>query len=155
MKHLDLFLTDAQLASEIARCVYCEEKPCTEACPADCSPADFLMAAKGGTPADLARSAALIMTKNPLGGVCGLVCPDRFCMAACSRKEFDGPIDIPQVQATIVQMAKRVPEAVIQEDQALLMYFDNASLMLGERPKSSALTMRRRGREGVAMQMTR
>ena len=30
---------------------------------------------------------------------------------------------------TIVQMAKRVPEAVIQEDQALLMYFDNASLM--------------------------
>jgi hypothetical protein len=34
--------------------------------------------------------------------------------------------------ATIVQMAKRVPDAVIQEDQALLMYFDNASLMLGE-----------------------
>jgi DNA-directed RNA polymerase subunit RPC12/RpoP len=34
--------------------------------------------------------------------------------------------------ATIVAMAKRVPEAVIQEDQALLMYFDNASLMLGE-----------------------
>lgn len=33
---------------------------------------------------------------------------------------------------TIVQMARRVPEAVIQEDQALLMYFDNASLMLGE-----------------------
>ena len=28
---------------------------------------------------------------------------------------------------TIVQMAKRVPEAVIQEDPALLMYFDNAS----------------------------
>jgi DNA modification methylase len=33
---------------------------------------------------------------------------------------------------TIVQMAKRVPEAVIQEDHALLMYFDNASLLLGE-----------------------
>jgi DNA modification methylase len=34
--------------------------------------------------------------------------------------------------ATIVQTAKRVPEAVIQEDQALLMYFDNASLLLGD-----------------------
>ena len=33
---------------------------------------------------------------------------------------------------TIVQMAKRIPEAVIHEDQALLMYFDNASLMLGD-----------------------
>lgn len=32
----------------------------------------------------------------------------------------------------IVQMAKRAPETVIQEDPALLMYFDNASLMLGE-----------------------
>jgi 16S rRNA G966 N2-methylase RsmD len=33
---------------------------------------------------------------------------------------------------TIVQMAKRVPDAVIQEDSALLMYFDNASLLNGE-----------------------
>ena len=29
---------------------------------------------------------------------------------------------------TIVEMAKRVPEAVIEEDQALLMYYDNALL---------------------------
>lgn len=34
--------------------------------------------------------------------------------------------------STIVQMAKRVPEAVIQEDQALLMYFDNALMRTGE-----------------------
>jgi hypothetical protein len=33
---------------------------------------------------------------------------------------------------TIVQMAKRVPDAVIQEDQALLMYFDNALMRVGE-----------------------
>jgi len=33
---------------------------------------------------------------------------------------------------TIVDMAKRIPESVIQEDQALLMYFDNASLLKGE-----------------------
>jgi hypothetical protein len=33
---------------------------------------------------------------------------------------------------SIIQLAKRVPEAVIEEDQALLMYFDNASLLVGE-----------------------
>ena len=33
---------------------------------------------------------------------------------------------------TIIQIAKRVPEAAIEEDQALLMYFDNASLLAGE-----------------------
>lgn len=34
--------------------------------------------------------------------------------------------------ATIVQIAKRIPDAVIQEDQSLLMYFDNASLLMGD-----------------------
>jgi hypothetical protein len=33
---------------------------------------------------------------------------------------------------TILQMAKRVPEAVIQEDSMLLMYYDNASIRTGE-----------------------
>lgn len=33
---------------------------------------------------------------------------------------------------TIVQMSKRVPDAIILEDQALLMYLDNASTMMGE-----------------------
>jgi hypothetical protein len=33
---------------------------------------------------------------------------------------------------TIIQMAKRVPEVVIQEDPALLMYYDNALMRKGE-----------------------
>ncbi len=101
-----LFMTKKQLETELLRCEYCEEKPCKEACPANCSPFDFIMAARVGNPSDIKRSAGEIMHANPLGGVCGLVCPDRFCMAACSRKKFDGSINIPQVQATLVEMAK-------------------------------------------------
>ncbi|MBK7032429.1 MAG: DNA methylase [Ignavibacteria bacterium] len=37
-----------------------------------------------------------------------------------------------QDYTTIVQMGKRVPEAVIQEDQAILMYYDNALMRTGE-----------------------
>jgi DNA modification methylase len=37
-----------------------------------------------------------------------------------------------QDYSTIVQMAKRVPEAAIQEDAALLMYYDNALMRTGE-----------------------
>ncbi len=37
-----------------------------------------------------------------------------------------------QDYATIIQMAKRVPNAVIQEDPALLMYYDNALMRAGE-----------------------
>ena len=40
-----MILTDAQLFSEISRCEFCENKPCKNACPCDCSPADFMMAA--------------------------------------------------------------------------------------------------------------
>jgi NADPH-dependent glutamate synthase beta subunit-like oxidoreductase/dihydroorotate dehydrogenase len=101
-----LFMTPTQLQTELLRCEYCEEKPCREACPVNCSPADFIMAARVGYSSDFQRSAAEIMQANPLGGVCGMVCPDTLCMAACTRKKFDGPINIPLVQATIVEMAR-------------------------------------------------
>ena len=103
-----LFMTKKQLETELLRCEYCEEKPCQEACPANCSPFDFIMAARGGSNSDIQRSAGEIMHANPLGGVCGLVCPDNLCMAACSRKKFDGSINIPKVQATVVEMAKQL-----------------------------------------------
>ncbi len=112
-KVLSLIMTPAQLQTELLRCEFCEEKPCREACPVNCSPADFIMAARVGNQSDLRRSAAEIMHANPLGGVCGMVCPDNLCMAACTRKKFDGPINIPLVQATVVEMAKNhsgIPE---------------------------------------------
>jgi dihydropyrimidine dehydrogenase (NAD+) subunit PreT len=108
MKRSDGCLTDAQLRTELSRCEYCEEKPCQKACPADCSPADFIMAARVGEKSDYRRAAALIMGANPLGGVCGVVCPDYFCVKACSRRKFDTPINIPAVQATVIKMANEV-----------------------------------------------
>ncbi|MCX7959035.1 MAG: endolytic transglycosylase MltG [Deltaproteobacteria bacterium] len=108
------FLTDAQLLSEIERCEFCEEKPCKKACPADCSPADFIMAVKKFYNSDFERAAALIYSANPLGGICGAVCPDRHCMAACSRKTFDNPVNIPAVQATIIEKAKEMNLSLYQ-----------------------------------------
>ena len=104
--HLPGILTDAQLKAELVKCEYCEEKPCREACPAHCSPADFIMAARGGTAADFRRSALMILGANPLGTVCGIVCPDQFCMKACVYNGFTTPVAIPAVQATIITRAR-------------------------------------------------
>jgi NADPH-dependent glutamate synthase beta subunit-like oxidoreductase/dihydroorotate dehydrogenase/Pyruvate/2-oxoacid:ferredoxin oxidoreductase delta subunit len=115
MKKADGSLTDAQFRSELERCLYCEEKPCQAACPADCSPADFIMAARVGERSDYRRSGALILGANPLGWVCGVVCPDYFCMKACSRRTFDRPIDIPAVQATVMKKANEAGLATFKQ----------------------------------------
>lgn len=108
MRHGREFLTEAQLRAEIEKCEYCREKPCREACPADCSPADFIMAVRVGAPSDYRRAAALIMGTNPLGGVCGAVCPERLCVQACVKETLDRPVRIPAVQAEIIRRAKRL-----------------------------------------------
>jgi NADPH-dependent glutamate synthase beta subunit-like oxidoreductase/dihydroorotate dehydrogenase/Pyruvate/2-oxoacid:ferredoxin oxidoreductase delta subunit len=101
-------LTEAQLGAELEKCEFCREKPCREACPADVSPADFIMAARVGAPSDYRRAAALIMGVNPLGGVCGAVCPERYCVEACARAGVDSPVRIPAVQAEIIRRANRL-----------------------------------------------
>jgi len=101
-------MTRAQLQSELDRCEYCEEKPCRDACPATCSPADFIMAARKGAPSDFQRAAGLILSHNPMGATCGITCPDTHCMAACTRTRFDRSIEIPACQTSIIMRAKEL-----------------------------------------------
>ena len=108
MRHSGGFLTEAQLRAEIEHCEFCREKSCREACPADCSPADFIMAVKVGAPSDYRRAAALILGANPLGGVCGAVCPDKHCVQACVKAILNRPVRIPAVQAEIIRRAKKL-----------------------------------------------
>lgn len=114
----DLILPDAQFEAELWRCEFCEEQPCRtgclegdtcgNGCPADVSPPDFIMAARGGKPSDIRRAAAIILSANPFGGVCGMVCPDRHCMATCVHENLDRPINIPALQATIIHKARQL-----------------------------------------------
>ena len=99
-------LSEAQLQKEVEKCLNCHEKPCKDKCPVDCSPADFILAVRSGKDSDYKRAAGQIMEMNPLGGVCGVVCPDEHCMSACARSGIDVPVDIPAVQASIVNIAR-------------------------------------------------
>lgn len=98
--------TRPDITPELSRCLSCRAKPCEKACPLNVSPCDFIKAAKAG---DYQTAAFLIANKNPLAQTCGLVCPDRFCQAACIRKKIDRSIEIPCLQAQIIHLAGMPP----------------------------------------------
>ncbi|MBN1899612.1 MAG: FAD-dependent oxidoreductase [Spirochaetes bacterium] len=107
-KNNNYFFSEAQFKYQVEKCEYCEHKNCTEKCPANCSPMDFIKAASVGEPSDIKRSAALIMQMNPFGGVCGMTCPERHCMSGCTKKEWDASIDIPDIQSSIIEQAHKL-----------------------------------------------
>jgi NADPH-dependent glutamate synthase beta subunit-like oxidoreductase/dihydroorotate dehydrogenase/Pyruvate/2-oxoacid:ferredoxin oxidoreductase delta subunit len=76
------------------------------------------MAAAKGRSSDYKRAAALILTRNCLGGICGAVCPDKHCQAACVHRKLDTYVEIPSVQAAIVARARKYDTApVLQETE--------------------------------------
>jgi len=100
------YMSDGELQHELDKCLRCPSKPCKSGCPVACSPADFITASLLNNPSDLKRAADMIMSQNPWGGVCGVVCSDQHCMAACVRKDIDTPVNIPKIQAAIIHRAR-------------------------------------------------
>lgn len=96
----NLYLTRPQLNAELNRCLSCKKQPCMKACPIKCNPQEFIRLAKEGNFSEAAES---ILSRNPLGQTCGLVCPNKFCMKACTRANIDFAINIPKVQATLLE----------------------------------------------------
>lgn len=96
----NLYLNKAQLKAELDRCLNCKNQPCMNACPVNCNPQEFINHAKSG---EYKEAVKTISRNNPLGQTCGLICPDKFCMRACTRSKIDFAINIPKVQATLLQ----------------------------------------------------
>lgn len=99
----NLYLNKTQFNAELEKCLKCPAKPCMKACPVHCSPHDFIAAAQNN---QMEKAAESIARQNVLGEVCGLICPDHFCMKACLRSYVDYPIRIPAVQAYIMKQAR-------------------------------------------------
>ena len=94
------YLSKIQLKAELDRCLNCKNQPCMHACPVNCNPQEFINHAKQGAYGEAVKT---ITRTNPMGQTCGLICPDKFCMRACTRSRIDFAVNIPKVQATILE----------------------------------------------------
>jgi dihydropyrimidine dehydrogenase (NAD+) subunit PreA len=83
-------------AAAAARCLYCAEAPCVDACPTHIDVPSFIRKIATG---NLEGSARTILSANPLGATCARVCPvERLCEGACVRVPIDGPVPIGRLQ---------------------------------------------------------
>jgi NADPH-dependent glutamate synthase beta subunit-like oxidoreductase len=104
-KGLDL----AQAIAEADRCLLCHDAPCSEGCPADTKPGEFIRKLRFKNITGAIRT---IKENNIMGGACGVLCPtSRLCEEKCSamfkslnRPEgADRPIQIGKIQRFLVE----------------------------------------------------
>ncbi len=104
-KGLDL----AQAIAEADRCLLCHDAPCSEGCPADTRPGEFIRKLRFKNITGAIRT---IKENNIMGGACGVLCPtSRLCEEKCSamfkslnRPEgADRPIQIGKIQRFLVE----------------------------------------------------
>ncbi|CAB1077023.1 NAD-dependent dihydropyrimidine dehydrogenase subunit PreT (EC [Olavius algarvensis Delta 1 endosymbiont] len=108
-KRMSRGLDLAQAIAEADRCLLCHDAPCSEACPAETRPAEFIRKLRFKNVTGAIRT---IKENNILGGACGVLCPtSRLCEEKCSatfksqnRPEgADQPIRIGAIQRFLVE----------------------------------------------------
>ncbi|MBW1956386.1 MAG: NAD(P)-dependent oxidoreductase [Deltaproteobacteria bacterium] len=99
----------AQAVVEAHRCLLCHDAPCSQGCPADTRPAEFIRKLRFKNITGAIRT---IKENNVLGGACGVLCPThRLCEKACSARMVseglpegaDRPIQIGKIQRFLVE----------------------------------------------------
>ena len=90
-------LTQLQAVDEAARCLYCYDAPCTEACPTGIDIPGFIRAISSG---NTTGAAMLILGENIMGGTCANVCPvEELCEQVCVRNTAEErPVAIGRLQ---------------------------------------------------------
>ncbi|HJA26987.1 MAG TPA: FAD-dependent oxidoreductase [Candidatus Limosilactobacillus intestinigallinarum] len=97
--------TMSTVMQEAARCLLCEDAPCSKACPAHTNPAKFIRSVRFR---NVKGAAETIRENNALGAICARVCPtERYCEKACTRAKIDGPIDIGGIQRYVTDMERK------------------------------------------------
>lgn len=94
-------MQEFQIVMEAHRCLQCYDAPCIQKCPAKINIPKFIFRL---STRDFVGAARVIQEKNPLGAICGQVCPtEDLCQAGCSNSKIGRPIDIGALQEFVMK----------------------------------------------------
>ena len=95
-------LSKGRAVVEAARCLYCYDAPCQNACPTKINIPKFIKQIHSG---DADSAATTILADNILGGTCARACPtEELCEEVCVVNETEGaPIKIGELQRYAVE----------------------------------------------------
>ncbi|MBU1080105.1 MAG: putative selenate reductase subunit YgfK [Spirochaetes bacterium] len=83
----------------------CFAAPCVEACPASQRPPAYMKALAAG---DAKKALSIVLADNPLPRITGVLC-DHQCMYACSRVDYEGPVEIRAMKLACARAAELAP----------------------------------------------
>lgn len=113
-------LSERAALKEASRCLKCADAPCTKSCPTQIDVKAFISAISNRNYYGAAR---VILSDNPLGLTCGMVCPTSdLCVGGCNLyASEEGPINIGGLQQYSVEVFKlmNLPQVLSPEIQHL------------------------------------
>ncbi|MDR1841382.1 MAG: NADPH-dependent glutamate synthase [Holophagales bacterium] len=102
-REVSLGLSHYQARIEAARCIQCKEPDCVHGCPVNIAIPAFIREIAAGNPLNANR---IIKRDNPLGAVCGRVCPqEKQCEARCVLGVKAQPVSIGRLERYASDMA--------------------------------------------------
>ncbi|MCX5971540.1 MAG: FAD-dependent oxidoreductase [Coprothermobacterota bacterium] len=111
---VEFTLTLAQAVQEANRCLYCYDAPCIQGCPARIQIPEFIARIRSR---NLTGAAEVIYRDNPLGAICGRVCPvEALCQKGCTSCRISKPIAIGSLQRFVCDLALQEGRIAYQDE---------------------------------------
>lgn len=118
VKELDAPYSPLSVIKEASRCLLCIDAPCSQHCPADTKPDQFIRSVYFR---NFKGAAEIIREHNALGAVCARVCPtEKLCQEGCLRSGIDEPIDIGRIQRYITDFETVIDMKILSANDQYL-----------------------------------
>ncbi|XP_017767317.1 PREDICTED: dihydropyrimidine dehydrogenase [NADP(+)] [Eufriesea mexicana] len=120
---------------EAARCLKCVDAPCQKSCPTQLDIKSFITSISNKNYYGAAKA---ILSDNPLGLTCGMVCPTSdLCVGGCNlHATEEGPINIGGLQQFATDVFKKMNIPQIRIPEQSVPYADTKIALLGCGPAS-------------------